>query len=495
MPYDFNFSDNKNNSLLIKNLTIYGFNIKEQLNSVFIKNGKLTVLASSKDADAIQADYLIDAKGKYTLMPGMLDSHVHGQGGLDFADAGNHPQQISTITRALGNTGLSFAMATLVSLELSALKKSLAAIDQYIKEENINPTPGLTKIVGIHLEGPYISKKCKGAHAENVLQESINIDKFKDIINAAPSVKNWKITLAPDLIGALDFIRDVKTLEKEGIFVKIFLGHCNPEDKAIISKAIQAGAVGFTHLGNACQETCSRETHKLEVKDASSHLVQWVIENPSHCPAGVELIVDGVHLSKSFVSLIHSKVGNKIILVTDALGPSGLSDGLYKIGTLPILKHHNSFYLANEEGNFLMKDGVLNDGSKTQMRVLAGSAASLAQCARQFAEWTQPSRELVGEAISLIYAATVKNPRNASLSPDAISQLPDHHNFIIIDNQCQLVISLCNGKLQKHSEQLPMVNGQKQFSNISIFSQNKQRESVSSNNQEKRISNILLSKL
>lgn len=419
--------------MLIRNVHIYDKHASiKQLKHVYVtKNTIKNIFNVEDDISFIEKEIQqqIDAKGEYILMPGLLDTHVHGQGGVDFADVGTLPEDsgVPVITRALARTGLSYVMATLVSLELSALKKSLNKIDAYVKKQEERQTPGVTKIVGVHLEGPFISHTCKGAHAGSALQKNINMTIFKDIINAAPSIKEWKITLAPDLPGALDFISQVKDLEKEGVFVKVFLGHCNP-DKNIIEKAIAAGAQGFTHLGNACGEKSARGAEVLE-KDIKSHLVQWVLENPEKCPPGVELIVDGAHLSQAFVMLLKKRIGDKIILITDALGPSGLHDGCYHLASVKIRKEKNNFYLINDQAPL----------------ILAGSAAPLSFCIQKYAEWLAAHEENEETLIRSLYSAIVTNPRITSLSKGAIAKLSDNENFVLINKQGHLKMSACNG--------------------------------------------------
>ncbi|MDP1604541.1 MAG: N-acetylglucosamine-6-phosphate deacetylase [Legionella sp.] len=431
--------------MLIKNIYVYP--TKELQNVYVTDEGRVKILNSGEELPDVLNS--INAKGRYTLMPGMLDSHVHGQGGVDFADVGAlaDDEGLPIIAEALGKTGLSYAMATLVSLPLETLENSLKKINDYVQNQEENQMPGYTRIIGVHLEGPFIAPNCKGAHALNALQDSISLEQFKQIIAAAPAIKEWKITLAPDLPGAIDFIQEVKTLEAEGISVKVFIGHSNP-DKATITKAIDAGAAGFTHLGNACAETCCRETRALEIADAKSNLVQWVLENPEYCPAGVEIITDGVHVSPSFVALLKRTLGEKQVLVTDALGPSGLSNGVYKLGSLAICLDEGSFYLADEAGNILMKEGTLPDGQKGKVKSLAGSAAPLSRCVQNYCEWTALADTT--DPMDAIYAATVTNPRQSSLSPAAIARLPDDRNFVVFDKKGRLMMSLCNGKLIEH---------------------------------------------
>lgn len=437
--------------MLIKNIYVYNMVGIKELKHVLITNqGEQVVFDLNMDVSKLQDIDVIDSKGGYFLMPGMLDSHVHGQGGIDFADLGDEVDdgRLEHIVKSLGATGLAYAMATLVSMPIDSIKKALIKINGFMQKQEQNPVPGQTQILGVHLEGPFISKHCKGAHAEGALQESISMSQFRDIINVAPNIKHWKITMAPDLLGAEEFIKQCKELEREDIFVKIFIGHCNPENIDSIERAIEAGACGFTHLGNACQETCSRDTRELSIHDAQSRLVQWVLNNPERCPAGVELITDGVHLSASFISLVHSTIKNKVILVTDALGPTGCKNGLYKLGSLDICQEHASFYLTNGAGDFLMKEGVLPTGEKGLVKILAGSAASLSLCVQKYFE-AMPLLT-VEQKMDFVYAAVITNPRMGSLSNKAIKNLSDTNNFAVFNIKGQLILSSCHGQVIEH---------------------------------------------
>lgn len=438
--------------MLIKNIYVYNETGVKELKHVQINDGTKVIFDVDDDLSHLQERKVIDSEDNYFLMPGMLDSHVHGQGGIDFADLGDEDsdEELEHIVKALGKTGLSYALATLVSMPITSLKKSLQKINDFIQKQENNPSAGCTQLVGVHLEGPFISKTCKGAHAEDALQNSISMKEFRDIISVAPNIKHWKITIAPDLPGAEDFIKQTKELEQEGIFVKVFIGHCNPENKEDIGRAIAAGACGFTHLGNACQESCSRETRELTSNDAKSHVVQWILENPTHCPPGVELIVDRVHLSPSFISLIHNAIKSKIILVTDALGPTGCMDGSYKLGTLDIRKEQNNFYLADTEGHFLLKEGILPSGEKGLVKTLAGSATPLSLCAQNYFELMPHTT--AEDNMDLLYAALITNPRMTSLSIEAIHKLPDDKNFSIFNKDGQLILSSCQGKVVEHSQ-------------------------------------------
>ncbi len=371
-----------------------------------------------------------DFKAEASFLPGLLDSHIHGHGGFDFSQIHNHDDALKTILAAIGKTGISYIMPTLVSLAIPTLTNILQVLDKYVAAQSTLGAPGLAQIVGVHLEGPYISEPCKGAHDKNVLQDTISLEIFKNIIKHAPHIKEWKITLSPDIHGAIEFIKDLNKLQQEGIFVKVFIGHTNPKPEYITS-AIAAGVAGITHFGNACSEKCSRISTPLHGDEFSSELVKWILNHPDDCPAGVELIVDGVHLSSHFVSYVQTKLKDKIALVSDSLGPSGLADGKYKLGTVDILKEGKSFYIDEE--------------TNSKERKLAGSGASLADCIQIYWQWTK------GQGI---YKAAIENPRLSALSKTALESLADTQNAVIFDQQGNLVMSLCQGKINLHNPQM-----------------------------------------
>lgn len=529
-------------SFVIKNVNIYFPTTKEKKGTLLIdKEGGYHFISQDKLKTLDPAIPTYDAQQTLTVMPGMMDSHVHGQGGSDFGDV----KDIASVKRAgqaLGQSGLSYALATLPSMDpnwcefrilsempaftkgatteqknldsalfkrlpgkskssyivvkdqlfyvdkiqetitpieinasqlarlketmksdnieqlsesqlnsiqqitghrhpLKGLPKVLKIIEDHIIAEEKEPIQGAAKILGVHLEGPFLAHNCKGAHDERVLQDRLDFDSFMSIINTVPKITQWKMTVAPDLPGAIKFMEDLKKhekeLEKKGISIKINVGHSNAS-KANIEKFIQLGAVGFTHCGNACKEPKCREKG-LTKEQMTSNLVRWVIDNGDRCPKGVELIVDGHHLSDSFVQVITKAVGSdKINLVTDALGPAGLEDGRYMLGSLHIYKKGDIFYLADPA-----KPG---EAYSTNPPTLAGGAASLPTCASLYVKWTEQPDHSIDDRMKTIYSVAVENPRTSSLSSKAIQALPEDKNCVLLDKQGQLVLSVCNGK-------------------------------------------------
>jgi len=522
----------RTNFIIIKNIIIRSTHGTSVGHIQIGQQGKWTIV-NDIDLKRNIAVPTYDAKQILTIMPGMLDSHVHGQGGMDFADV-KQPEDVLVAAMALGQTGLSYALATLPSLDpnwcelcllddlpnigtvplfkqlpgsakstylivdnklfyvdkiaetiqdievspaivatlkakfnitdknssisrlsLTQLKEIatltnhqhvvrglpvvLQAIETHMQNEKKSPTPGATKILGVHLEGPFIAQNCKGAHDERVLQASVDYDSFLSILNYAPSIKEWKMTLAPDLPGAVQFMHDLLKHQDElhaaGLSIKINAGHTNASP-TFMDEFMSLGAAGVTHCGNACKETQCRKT--VQDQAPTSHVVNWVLKNKEKCPKGIELIVDGHHLSQSFVKLVTQTIGTeKINLVTDALGPTGLADGRYMLGTLPIYKKGDVFYLADP-----MQTG---EAYTNNPPTLAGGAAPLHACAQRFVAWTAAEKNSTfDERMEKIYLSAIQNPKTSSLSENAISNLDEQSNAVIFDEHGKLILSLVN---------------------------------------------------
>ena len=211
-----------------------------------------------------------DAQGAL-LLPGLMDTHIHGCDGADFADG--KMSSLEKITTHLGKAGVAYCYATFVSLPLSELKYALSVLDSYILRQQ-SELPGRAQIVGVHLEGPYISAACCGAHSKKALLDKIDMQEFAEIIAVAPHITEWKMTLAPDVQGAVEFIRQMSKgilVAGRHIRVSIYLGHSNASPE-LIEAALAAGAVGFTHLGNANNEKMHRSQNAINLYKLTS---QW----------------------------------------------------------------------------------------------------------------------------------------------------------------------------------------------------------------------------
>lgn len=363
----------------------------------------------------------VDLKSQYLVIPGLMDTHIHGLFNNDFSDGTLTAYR--TITELLGKHGVAYCSATFVSMELEQLKNALRELNTFL---SLPVVKGAAQIVSVHLEGPFIARNCKGAHDEKVLQDKISLGRFLEIIAAAPRVKDWKITLDPELPGALEFIEQTRHLVVNGqkIGVHIFIGHSNAQQN-ILQEASRRGVAGYTHLGNANCERLHREKDGHAIANCQSNVVRFALQQNKP----VELIVDGQHLSSEFVQFVQRERPNQTLLVSDALRTAGMPDGEYTLGSLAVLKIGNKIVL------------------KDTPEKLAGSAALLPELIVNYLAILKKSGLVEKDCLNALYHALVTNPRNSSMqNPKALN-----NNFVILDRSTgELILSQTNGKVWQH---------------------------------------------
>ena len=269
----------------------------------------------------------VDLKGK-TLIPGLIDLHSHGRNGLDTMDADF--ERLCLMYAKLGTT--SWLPTTMTE-----------SYDDLIKVCNAPRCFKGANILGIHLEGPFISKKYKGAQDEKFIKKP-NISDFK----LFKGVK--MITVAPETEGAIEFIKEIS----EDTVVSI--GHTDCDYETAI-KAIEAGANCLTHTYNAMPPLDKR--------------------NPGPIGAGFEkgiyaqMICDGFHVSRPVVLATYKMFGaDRMTLISDSIRPAGLPDGDYDF--------------SGHKFNVKNKTVRLPDGT------IAGSYASLWDCVKNCIEFGIP---------------------------------------------------------------------------------------------------------
>lgn len=242
-------------------------------------------------------------KSKDYLIPGLIDVHTHGAMHFDFNTINSY-EDIKCICDFYLSHGITSVLATVMTDGIDNLIAKLSLINKYIKEFPV--------IKGIHLEGPFLSVKYRGAHEEKYLQKP-SIELFKKLQDASGNNIKY-VTIAPELEGSLELI---KYLVNSGIVVS--LGHSNATlDET--KKAIEVGASSFTHTFNAMAPF---NHHNLTIAYASLSILN--VYN--------EIILDGKHVDPEIVRfLVKNKGLENIIGITDSLMCAGLSNGQYKIG-------------------------------------------------------------------------------------------------------------------------------------------------------------------
>lgn len=245
--------------------------------------------------------------GDLWVAPAFWDIQVNGRWGISFSDPALTPEQVAEVVRAQSALGTARVCPTLISAEPDATCHGLATI-----AEACQRWPDVARqVVGIHLEGPYLSELegYRGAHRPEVLHDPdwSEFERFQQ----ASGQRIVLVTLAPERAGALDFI---DRLAAAGVAVAI--GHTAADGPTILAAA-RAGARLSTHLGNGIASTLSRHPNPIWIQAACDEM--WA-----------SFIADGHHVDLATLRvLVRAKTPARIILVSDASPLAGLPPGHY----------------------------------------------------------------------------------------------------------------------------------------------------------------------
>jgi N-acetylglucosamine-6-phosphate deacetylase len=230
------------------------------------------------------------------ILPGLLDVQVNGAFGDDFADPSADMDRICIGMLSFGVTGF---VPTVVTSPPAAYEPVLANLRR-------SPRPGEARVLGVHIEGPFISRAFRGTHSEQQVR-------LPDVDEAARWLDEGDVsyvTLAPELAGALDLVSFLA-----GRGVRVSMGHTNAT-WAEAAAAVDAGAGMATHLFNAMRP----------LKHRDPGIAGYVLAN--HLPAG--FIGDGNHIAFETIEMIaRIKCPDELFLVTDALSGMGMPPGKY----------------------------------------------------------------------------------------------------------------------------------------------------------------------
>lgn len=268
-------------------MVIYNAEIKGQLKSVVIEDGKIQAVNDNVTCGDLDA-------GKNRLIPGLIDVHTHGCIGMDTMDADFEP-----MCRFYAEHGTTSFLPTTMTMGYDALEKVTNAKTDF---DGAN-------ILGFHFEGPYISPKHKGAQNERHIKNP-SVEDFERF-------KNVKmITLAPELDGSMEFIRKIS-----GDCI-VSIGHTDCDFETAL-EAIENGACCLTHTYNAMPPFHHRNPGPIGAAFEKQIYAQ--------------LICDGFHVSKSVVLATYKLFGvDRVVLISDSIRSAGMPDGEYESGGLKV---------------------------------------------------------------------------------------------------------------------------------------------------------------
>ena len=340
---------------------------------------------------------ILDAAGMYAI-PGLVDIHLHGAVGYDICDAtGEALRRIAVYEAANGVLAICPATMTLAETDLCRVMRTVAAYDA---EQGAD-------LVGIHMEGPFLSEKKRGAqNAEWIkVPDEAMFHRLQKISGGRIRI----LDIAPETEGAISFIENCA---KE---VCVSLAHTEA-DYDTAKKAFRAGARHMTHLFNAMPGLGHRDPGPVAAAIESG--------------AEAELICDGIHVHPAMVRMAFSLFGaDRIILISDSMRACGLQDGRYELGGQSVTVKGSK--------------AVLTDQPET----IAGSVTNLFACMRKAVlDMEIPLEDAV--------AAATQNPARAIGIDDQYGKLTEgcFANVLLFDSRLQLCGIIQKGKILSLTE-------------------------------------------
>ncbi len=274
------------------------------------------------------------------MQTGFVDLQVNGYQGVDFSSPNLRLEDIHSVTQALLKDGTIGYCATIITSETAVYLRNLPLLAQAMEESDSSG-----HLLGIHLEGPYLStaEGARGAHnAQHMKLPSLDeFSRFQDCARGHVVL----LTLAPELEGAIEFIGRVQ----RDYSITIAVGH-HLADSVILRRAVEAGASLCTHLGNGCPSSLPRHPNIIISQLANDGLA-------------ASLITDGHHVPEDFIRVVFKCKGTEgIIVVSDSAPVAGCTPGIYET-------------LGNQVR--LTAEGRVEN---LHSRYLVGSGLNMAQC-------------------------------------------------------------------------------------------------------------------
>ena len=300
--------------MIIKNIRVYGTDEQFHEGSVCISGERFVNGEAAKDS----ADQILDGKGCYAI-PGLLDVHFHGCLGLDVCDGTE--EAVHTIARYEAESGVTAICPATLTLPADELKAILANMADFRDRMERGEVPGgdrCADIVGINMEGPFISVVKKGAqNADYIIP--CDAELAREFYEASGGLLKF-IGLAPednpDFVGYINKVKE---------FTGVSLAHTNA-DYASAKKAFDAGARHAVHLFNAMSAFTHRDPGVVGAVSDSPHV-------------SAEIITDGVHVHPAMVRTAFRFNGaERMIIISDSLRSTGMPDGDYVLGGQAIIK-------------------------------------------------------------------------------------------------------------------------------------------------------------
>lgn len=326
---------------IINAVVVTGFSILKDCGVAISESGRIEEIFNMRRFVKNSDDLIIDVKGAY-VCPGLIDTHIHGVGGFGMEDLSS--KSVLGMSESLAKFGVTAFLPTVYAQVPEVMFKAEHAVSEAIGKEKG------ARIMGINLEGPFISPERPGALPAETFSP-VNLDYFDRLVEEGKG-NVVCMTVAPEL-------KNMRALALRAISRNIVLlaGHTNATYENII-EGMQCGILHSTHFFNAMSRLHHRNPGTVGA---------ILIQNDMTC----EIIADGVHVHPELVNmLIKAKSDNDVVLVTDSLKPAGLGEGRFTANGKPVV--------LSKDGAFVAEDNP---------DLLNGSAITLNKAVRNVVKW------------------------------------------------------------------------------------------------------------
>lgn len=383
----------------MNNYTVYGGTVyaEEKIFApgfVCIADGQIAVVGPLEQKPDEPSSLDIRVPEHTHIFPGAVDLHIHGADGADVMDGTG--SSLNKMAAFLPSEGTTSFLATTMTQEQEAIEQALHCIASF------DQTDHTAELAGIHLEGPFISKKHPGAQpADAILAPDCSLfDEWHRLSGRRIRL----VTLAPEESNGLALLSHLVQSD-----ITASAGHTDATFDQM-TQASEAGLTHVTHLFNGM-----RGMHHREPGTAGAALLTKELYT--------EMIVDGIHIHPQMVRLaFEQKTADRIVLITDSMRAKGLPDGEYDLGGQAV---------RVTKGKAVLPDGTL-----------AGSTLSMQKAMQNMLVWT-------GCSIQDLVKMTAENPARQARLFDRKGSITvgKDADIVIYNDQLELQKTICRGKI------------------------------------------------
>ena len=367
-----------------------------------IQHGKIHDVSSSQEkihdvssSRGTTAGSSYEFPSNYSLIPGRIDLHTHGVAGVDVMDA--TPEALRIMTNKLAKEGTTSFLATTMSMPVDKISAAIENVAKFICDENNTGA----RILGLHLEGPFIAESKMGAHQHDYLlmPDVALMRQWQSLANGFIKL----VTLAPELKGADALIQCLLELN-----IVPSIGHSNASCQIAL---------------NAIDQGCRHITHLFNAMSGLHHRHPGVALAALERPVLTEIIADGEHVSWEMLKFVMRIKGqHELCVVTDSMRAKCMPAGQYDLG--------------GQKVNVTTESARLEDGT------LAGSVLTMTQAIQNLIQHN------ICDLSAAIFLSSINPAKQLGIFDEVGSITPGKRaDFIVLDADHHVVMTVCHGQV------------------------------------------------